>query len=392
MQHRPSTAGGAACPSLPPYATAEPAEPDVMPHFGFRKVDGRYYARINQKGRTPQEKSWPLKTTQKRTATQRLKKLEQAFDAGDFDPWEGGWIGVDPVPLVDAESAFIDAKQHLRPRTRETYAGILRRFRETLPPGVMLQDVRAGDVHAYVYASGCSNATQRKRFRHLRAFFRWARKTDRLEESPIADVPAPKKETKEKAFLRPQDVERVLIATRHHIDTTEDAAGRAPDLRWLPPLVQVAVSTGLRRGELCALHWQDVDLTGRALHVRHRDGFRTKGNAERRVPLRGDALQALQELQPAPDAIGPVFIDRRGKSLRPDRVTKRFKDMARVAGLDERISFHNLRHTCGSWLAMQGVPMRVIQKILGHSSVSVTEIYSHLTPETLDAAMQETFG
>jgi integrase/recombinase XerD len=87
-----------------------------------------------------------------------------------------------------------------------------------------------------------------------------------------------------------------------------------------------------------------------------------------------------------------VFISRKGKPLRPDRVTKRFKDMARVAGLDERISFHNLRHTCGSWLAMQGVPMRVIQKILGHSSVSVTEIYSHLTPETLDAAMQETFG
>jgi site-specific recombinase XerD len=363
-----------------------------MPSFGFRKVDGRYYARISEKGRNPEEKSWPLKTTQKRTATQRLKRLEKAFDAGDFDPWEGGWIDADPVPLVDAASAFIDAKQQLRPRTLEEYAGILRRFRETLPPGIMLQDVTQEDVKAYVYASGIANATERKRFRHLRAFFNWTVRAEHLSSSPLEPLNPPKKEKKEKAFLRPQDVERLLIATRHHIDETRDALGRPPDLKWMLPLVQVAVATGLRRGELCALHWQDVDLTGRALHVRHRAGFRTKGNAERRVPLRGDALQALQELQPAPDAIGPVFIDRRGKPLRPDRVTKRFKDMARVAGLDERISFHNLRHTCGSWLAMQGVPMRVIQKILGHSSVSVTEIYSHLTPETLDAAMQETFG
>jgi site-specific recombinase XerD len=70
----------------------------------------------------------------------------------------------------------------------------------------------------------------------------------------------------------------------------------------------------------------------------------------------------------------------------------RFKDMARKADLDERIHFHSLRQTTGSWLAMKGLPMKVIQEILGHLSLSVTEKYSHLAPETLDAAMDETFG
>jgi site-specific recombinase XerD len=92
------------------------------------------------------------------------------------------------------------------------------------------------------------------------------------------------------------------------------------------------------------------------------------------------------------DISGPVFIDRNEKAIKPDRMTKRFKKMARKADLDERIHFHSLRHTTGSWLAMRGVPMQHIQTILGHSDSAVTEKYSHLAPETLDRAMEETFG
>ncbi len=75
-------------------------------------------------------------------------------------------------------------------------------------------------------------------------------------------------------------------------------------------------------------------------------------------------------------------------------MSKRFKFYVRKAKLPERerLSFHNLRHTTGSWLAMQGVPMRVVQQILGHCTIQVTERYSHLSPEVLVKAMDETFG
>jgi site-specific recombinase XerD len=87
-----------------------------------------------------------------------------------------------------------------------------------------------------------------------------------------------------------------------------------------------------------------------------------------------------------------VFIDRRGLPVKPGRVSKRFRTFADLAKLDERLHFHSLRHTTGSWLAMQGVPLRVIQAILGHSTVTVTETYSHLMPETMQVAVQQVFG
>ena len=362
-----------------------------MASFSTRKVDGRYYARISEKGRSPQRKSWPLKTTQKMTAQVRLNKLRKAYDRGDWNPWEGGWLTPEPMPLKEANDEFMEAKSHLRPRTRDTYKGILRRFRETLPPGAMLQDVEPSDIRAYVMAPKISNATQRKRYRHLRTFFNWAKDKERIQSNPLDKLEPPKKETKEKAFLRPEDVKTLLNKIEQHILETRDAAGRIPDLEWLHRMIPVAVSTGLRRGELVALQWEDVDLAGRTLHVRHRGDFRTKGNAERRIPLRGDAERVLAQMH-RPGISGPVFTDRNGKPIRLDRVTKRFKDMARKAKLDKRIHFHSLRHTTGSWLSMRGVPMRHIQAILGHSSTSVTEMYSHLAPETLNRAMEETFG
>ena len=85
-------------------------------------------------------------------------------------------------------------------------------------------------------------------------------------------------------------------------------------------------------------------------------------------------------------------MDREGLPVKPDRVSKRFKFFARLAKLDERLHFHSLRHTTGSWLVMKGVPLRVIQAILGHASITTTEIYSHLLPDTMQAAVQATFG
>jgi site-specific recombinase XerD len=292
--------------------------------------------------------------------------------------------------LVEANDEFLDAKRKkgLRPQTLEKYEGMLRRFRKSLPTGAMLQDVVPADVRAFVFDASLANATQRSRFRHVRAFFNWAVKQDYIEDSPVDDVDPPKKE---KAFLRPPEVQDLLETIEEHIMEVRDVAGRIPDLEWLHQMIPVAVCTGLRRGELVALQWADVDLTRRSIHVRHRGDFRTKGNAERRVPIRGDAEEVLGRMH-EPGITGPVFVDRNGDPIRPDRVSKRFKAMARKAGLDERIHFHSLRHTTGSWLSMRGVPLRHIQAILGHSTTSVTEMYSHLAPETLDRAMEETFG
>ena len=68
------------------------------------------------------------------------------------------------------------------------------------------------------------------------------------------------------------------------------------------------------------------------------------------------------------------------------------RHFADLAKLDSRVNFHSLRHTTASWLAMQGVSLRIIQAILGHQSITTTEIYAHLMPEAMQAAMEQVFG
>ena len=241
-----------------------------------------------------------------------------------------------------------------------------------------------------------SNATKRHRWSHVRTFFRWAVSEGLADENPVGGVPRPRREEKTKAFLCPEDVDRILTAVDAWRKMRDGEPGPTPDDRWLKRLVLVAVGTGLRRGELLNLRWADVNLDAGRLVVRNRDGFTSKNGRERLVPVVGRALESLREMYGARDPLdaAPVFVDGDGKPLKPDRVSRRFKFYVRKAKLPEadRLSFHSCRHTCGSWLSIQGVPLRTISEILGHSSTSVTEVYSHLQPDVMERAMNETFG
>lgn len=359
----------------------------------MRKVNGHYYARFYDRSKSPKRKTYPLKTGRQDVARRRLSELERGYRSGDFDPWSGGWKRTNAT-LQEALERFLEGRSHLKTRTLETYRGIIRRMIEQVPAETLTRDLRSSQIRPYVLDSSVSNATKRKRHRHLKTFFKWTVKEGLSDENPMQEVPRPSKEKKKPAYFRPEDIEKLIQVMRSHADEVCDAAGRSPDVKWLEEITRVAVGTGLRRGELINLRWRDVDLQERRIHVRHREDFSTKGNAERSIPLRGNALLTLQEMSHtrSPKRDEPVFKDQNGNAIRPDRVSSRFKTFVRKAGLDDRLHFHSLRHTTASWLTMDGVPMRVIQAILGHASIQTTEIYSHLAPETLDAAMDETFG
>jgi integrase len=323
--------------------------------------------------------------------------MERRFEKGEFDPWEPG---NDPehLSVKDAVEEFMEAKSNRRPRTRQTYRQQLEAWMESyLSPGLTLRDVAAADLKPYVWQGDTTNATKRKRYRHLRTFLNHMVKAGHLDSSPLAGVEKPKKEKKQAAFLSTENVETLLRSVDAHHEITEDIAGRKPDDRWLKHMIRVGICTGLRRGELCRLRWRDVDLGQRLLTVRSRSGGgKTKSGNERQLPLRGDALDVLRRLheERRPDGGEHVFRDGEGRNIKPNRASKRFKFFVRKAKLPERerLRLHSLRHTAGSWLAMRGVPMRVIQAILGHSTVQVTERYSHLQPEVMGKAMEEAFG
>jgi integrase len=372
----------------------------------LRKKSGHYYARFYDPNRSPKRKEKALRTTRKSVARKRLVKWEKAYDEGDFDPWKGGWL-VENDTVEAAIDRFLEKKEKdgLQESTLNGYEYKLRHFAKHTPTGAMIRDVQPEHIRDYINAranvgqqneSSPSNATRRSRYRHVRAFFSWAENEQLVDETPVGGGLKPRTEEKTKAFLRPKDVKSLLQTIDAHRKACENKPGPTPQDAWLKQMIRVAVGTGLRRGELLNLQWKDIDLDASRLVVRNRDGFTAKSGDERTVPLKGGALKTLKSMKSerSPSDKDPVFVDADGDQLKAERVSKRFKFYVRKASLpnQEELSFHSCRHTTGSWLSMKGVPLRVISEILGHSSTQVTETYSHLSPEVMERAMEETFS
>jgi len=294
----------------------------------LRKISGKYYAYFRDRSRKPTEKSWPLRVSEQRAARRRLTELEKGFEGGAFDPWNGGWLR-ENVTARESITRFLDAKEPtVSDRTLGTYRQQLEALLGTLPNDgeSPLDGLQSGDLRLYVRAytedgdGPPSNATQRKRYRHVRTWLNWCVGEGFIDRSPLDDLTQPKEEKKEAAFLKPEDVDRLLVAIDHHMETTTDAVGRTPDLAWLADVIRVAVATGLRRGELVALRWQDVDLDDQRLHVRHQEDFTTKNSRERRVPLRGGHWRFFVEWIQSERTISTARCLRTGGAYRSSRI------------------------------------------------------------------------
>lgn len=147
----------------------------------------------------------------------------------------------------------------------------------------------------------------------------------------------------------------------------------------------VAVLTGMRLSELINLKWEAVDLINRIIHVRNTDTFTTKSKKSRVIPM-NEYLYKLLAKRKEHAVCEYVF---HKKMLKLDRlyVSKKFKKFVIDAGINPKLKFHSLRHTCASWLVQSGIDLYTVQKILGHSSVNVTARYAHLQQSQLSDAM-----
>jgi integrase len=171
----------------------------------------------------------------------------------------------------------------------------------------------------------------------------------------------------------------------------------------LGPLFEIAILTGLRRGEITGLRWSDVDLIARTITVRRNrvtvDGRITEQTTKTRaglrtVPLSGAAVAALlawqlrqaQEAETAADAWqnpdGYVFTNELGQPLDPALVTRTFQRLRRGNGHEAELpplSFHGLRHCAASLMLASGADIAVVSKLMGHASISITsDVYGHL--------------
>lgn len=202
-------------------------------------------------------------------------------------------------------------------------------------------------------------------------------------------------------LVDPPRVEKFVIAPL----TREQAQQLLDSVRGdrFEALYRLALSLGLRRGEVLALHWSDLDFTKRTLKVAGSvqviDGkpqivAPKTASSVRTLPLPDVLAQVLlrhreqQERERAANdeewnALKLVFPSTNGQLVWPRSLSVGFKRVLRNAGLPETTRFHDLRHSCATLLIQQGVHLRVVMEILGHSSITTTaDTYAHVLPET----------
>ena len=161
---------------------------------------------------------------------------------------------------------------------------------------------------------------------------------------------------------------------------------------YIYPIVILALSTGMRKSEILNLRWQDVDLEKAVILL-----YKTKNNEPRRVAVRGLALELLKQHNKVrridTDYLFPGELT--AKNGRPMEITKAWEDARRRAKL-ENFVFHDLRHSCASYLAMGGATLLEIAEVLGHKTLEMVKRYSHLaeshTANVVERMNKQIFG
>ncbi len=204
---------------------------------------------------------------------------------------------------------------------------------------------------------------------------RWVCRRDGVPD-PFLDLDAPPKPRQERDWLTPEEFGRLL-----------DAAGRPernlPGLAERDRLVLLAlVTTGLRRSELCALEWRDLELGGREPSLLVRCGKRSKS---RRQPLPASLARELWRLRAArqPEPTDPVFCGLEGGRLQETILADIIRRAANRAGIEKHVTAHTLRHTAATWLRQELGDTRLVAEYLGHADLSTISRYAHVDRKEL---------
>jgi len=190
-----------------------------------------------------------------------------------------------------------------------------------------------------------------------------------LAENPLAGkVKMLREPTGRMRYLKPEEIGKLLSECADH----------------LRPIVYLAMLTGMRKGEILGLRWDEVDLGRGVIRL---PGERTKNGRSKVVPLAREAAQVIRAAHKARSK-GCLYVFPGSDGGKRGDVRKSFDGACRRAGIQD-FTFHDLRHCFASALAMRGVPLQAIGELLGHQSPTMTKRYAHLSPQALQGAVEQ---
>ncbi len=310
-----------------------------------------------------------------------------------------------PIPVIAQFLDYLVAERHFSPYTSRCYGLDLRQFIDfvAVDAGITMNEaieaqamakkgggpksaterVLACDVElirrylAKMGDQGYSPATTARKIATLRSFHKWMEKRGLTHSNPMTLIRTPKQPRRLPKAISVDQIEKLLNAPNDR--EVLGARDRG--------LLETLYSTGIRVSEVVAINRGDLDESGQSILIRG------KGRRERRVPIGSHALTALRRYQAMADAEGgarepnsPLFVNKHGTRLSSRSVRRKVAKYLIHAGLDPDISPHTIRHSFATHLLDNGADLRSVQELLGHQSLSSTQIYTHLSTARMRSA------
>jgi integrase/recombinase XerC len=277
---------------------------------------------------------------------------------------------------------YVRLDRNYSPHTVSAYEDDLRQFCAFLSTVFPNGEPAPGDINhallreffASLLEAGFSRRSIARKVACLKSFFRYLRKSNIIRINPAAAVSSPKLERRLPHYLDENSVARLMEQPdRGTSRGKRDAA-----------ILELLYSTGIRLGELLELRAEDIDWPGRTIKVRG------KGNKERIVPFGTKAATALREYLTVRNefcgkrsAPRSLFLTVRGNAMSPKSVNVLMNHYIGLVSEIEKKSPHVLRHTFATHLLNRGADLRAVKELLGHESLSTTQIYTHVSIERL---------
>lgn len=275
------------------------------------------------------------------------------------------------LDLVE-EFLSVQRQRGRRPGTITSYRLFFRRYAQEL--GKAIDEAETRDVRRFLRAEeerGNSHSTIASKVHRLSAFYKWLEREELVEKNPMKRIDAPTVPAPPPKHLTHEEIEQI-----------RDVAKGLDRL-----LFEVLYSSGIRVSEAVALDWHDLDLNGMQLTVRE-----GKGGKTRTCPLSTRAVLLLRQYQDERTDNDPwVFRSQFRRRMSKESIERRIGNLGDKAGLRRRLTPHKMRHSCATHLLAAGMPLDMVQTVLGHSSVATTQVYARTQTHQIDQYYRRVF-
>lgn len=277
---------------------------------------------------------------------------------------------------------YLKLEKGLSSNSIEAYQLDLQRLRNYMDKhGIDIVHASFDDLQAFVFETSkeiTSVRTQARLIAGIHSFYRFLLYHNYIEQDPSELIETPKKEMHLPDVLSVEEIDRMIAQI--DMSKSESHRNRA--------IIEMLYGSGLRVSELVNLQLSNIFLQEGYMRITG------KGNKQRLVPISpvatewfGYWMQDRSTLDVKPEAIDIAFLNRRGGQLTRAMIFTIIKSLAQEAGIQKTISPHTLRHSFATHLLQNGADLRIIQQLLGHESISTTEIYTHVDIQDLREAI-----